>query len=243
MEKLQLANSQSWNIMAKIKKTEIESKEPKSRKVASGPLREKARSMEKLVKAVGTVLQKHSYPGLTAVNIANEAGLNRKLIYTYFGTLDNLVETYVIKKDFWKSGAKKMIESIVENPDHLGKAEVNLLLQGQFEALLKDKAQQKIMHWGLEGRNKMLRSAADQREEMGIELLAILDKDFENSTVDIRAVLALQIAGIYYLALHAKSCGSKFCGIDINKPEGKERISKAIQNNIEIVYNLAKVNK
>ncbi|SMC67420.1 TetR/AcrR family transcriptional regulator [Pedobacter africanus] len=230
-------------MMSKSKKAETENKEPKSRKVSSGPLREKARSMKKLVSAVGKVLQKHSYPGLTAVNIANEAGLNRKLIYTYFGTLDNLIETYIMDKDFWKSGAKKMLSNLVANPDSLGKTMVNALLQAQFDTLLNDKAQQKIMHWGLGGKNKMLRSAADQREATGEAVLGILDKDFEQSGVDIRAFLALHIAGIYYLSLHAKSNGSNFCGIDINEAKGKERISKAIQHHVETIYKMAGVDK
>lgn len=229
--------------MAKNKKTESEDQEPKSRKVLSGPIREKARTMKRLVAAVGRVLQKYSYPGLTVVNIAKEAGLNRKLIYAYFGSVDNLIETYISEKDFWKSGAKKMVKNIVQNPEKLGKVEMTVLLQAQFDALLKDKAQQKIMHWGLGEKNKILRKVSDQREEIGEEVLSILDKDFKHSTVDIRALLALQIAGIYYLSMHAKSYGSTFCGIDINEPEGKERISKSIQNTMEAAYDLAKVDK
>jgi AcrR family transcriptional regulator len=229
--------------MAKNKKTESEDQEPKSRKVLSGPIREKARTMKRLVAAVGRVLQKHSYPGLTAVNIAKEAGLNRKLIYAYFGTLDNLIETYITEKDFWKSGAKKMIENIIQIPDNLGKNEMNSLFQAQFNVLLNDKALQKIMHWGLGEKNKVLRKISDQREEVGEKILTILDIDFENSDVDIRALLALQLAGIYYLSLHSKSYGTTFCGIDINAAEGKQRISKAIQNSIEMTYDRAKVNK
>ncbi|MRG44075.1 TetR family transcriptional regulator [Chitinophaga sp. SYP-B3965] len=229
--------------MAKKKKAALKIKEQKSRKIASGPLREKARSMKRLVIAVGKVLQKKGYPGLNAVNIAREAGLDRKLIYTYFGSLDNLIETYLIEKDFWKSDAKKMINHIVQNPGDLGKAAINAILQAQFDILLKDKAQQKIIHWGLGVKNKVLRSVSDQREETGEKVLAILDKDFKDAAIDIRAFLAIQVAGIYYLSLHAKSYGSTFCGIDINEAEGKERISKAIQNNIETAYKLAKVEK
>lgn len=232
---------QKCKMMSKSKKTETEN--PKSRKVASGPLREKARSMKKLVNAVGKVLQKHGYPGLTAVSIANEAGLNRKLIYTYFGTLDNLIETYIMEKDFWKSGAKKMLSNLMANPDSLGKVMVNTVLQAQFDTLLNDKTQQKILHWGLAGKDKMLRKVADQREATGDGLLEILDKDFEQSEVDIRAFLALHIAGIYYLSLHAKSNGSTFCGIDINDAKGKLRISKAIQHSVETVYKSAGIDK
>jgi hypothetical protein len=136
-----------------------------------------------------------------------------------------------------------MIENIIQIPDNLGKNEMNSLFQAQFNVLLNDKALQKIMHWGLGEKNKVLRKISDQREEVGEKILTILDIDFENSDVDIRALLALQLAGIYYLSLHSKSYGTTFCGIDINAAEGKQRISKAIQNSIEMTYDRAKVNK
>ena len=72
---------------------------------------------------------------------------------------------------------------------------------------------------------------------MGEGLFSIIDKQFENSNVDIRANLALLIGGIYYLTLHGKNNGSLFCGIDINNDKGKERISKAIKDILHSSYN------
>jgi len=47
------------------------------------------------------IIQSEGYTGLTATKIANAAGLDRRLITLYFGTVDSLVETYVRGKDYW----------------------------------------------------------------------------------------------------------------------------------------------
>lgn len=228
--------------MTKTQKTETGKPDKKPRKEAAGPLREKARSKRKLLNAVGKVLQKYSYPGLTTVNIAKEAGLNRKLIYDYFGTLDNLIETYILKKDFWGSTGRPVIEKLAKKSGTIGDVEMTALLQAQFDALLKDKVQQKILHWGLGEKNQMLKKVSEHREEMGEKILPILDQEFANSEIDIRAFLAIQIAGIYYLSMHAKSYGTTFCGVDINQQEGKSRIFKMIEYGIKTAFtNASKV--
>ncbi|WP_374164051.1 TetR/AcrR family transcriptional regulator [Arcticibacter sp. MXS-1] len=215
-----------------MRKTRVPVSEPqkKARKTTSGPVRDKARTMERLITSVGKVIGKCGYPGLTIANIANESGLDRRLIYTYFGTLDNLVEAYLLRKDYWNAGAKKTVMDLLESPQDIGGDEINSLLTGQFETMLKDKAWQKIIHWEIGEKNKILRRLSDSREELGELLFQQIEQYFDRDSVDIRAVMALQIAGIYYLALHAKSNGSTFCGIDINQEDGKERIKRALES-------------
>ncbi|MGV6945347.1 TetR/AcrR family transcriptional regulator [Sphingobacterium lactis] len=205
----------------------------KPRKVTSGPIREKARTMRRMVAAVGKVLKKKGYPGLTIANIAIEAQVDRKLVYSYYGSLDKLVGIYLREQDYWKTKAKKQI-SILLKKDSISKQEMDDLLIGQFDAVLQDKILQRILQWELSEPNKALRMIADEREDVGEELLKKYEADISNNDVDIRAIIALQTAGLYYLALHAKSNGSTFCGIDINKEEGEERIKKALSNVLDL---------
>ena len=51
-----------------------------------------------------------------------------------------------------------------------------------------------------------------------------------------RATLALQVAGIIFLVLQAKSSGNPFCGIDINKDEDMERILSALDGVVDMAY-------
>jgi|SRR5690606_12275316 len=200
---------------------------PKKRKVTSGPIREKARTMEKLIKSVGRVLKKHGYPGLTVAKIATESKLDRKLVYAYFGTLDNLIEAYITSRDYWKGKAQNDIEQLL-NQDKISNKEMVDLLKGQFNAVLNDQTLQRILQWELAEPTVALEKIAADRELIGETLIKKLEKDIDTEDLDVRAILALQSAGLYYLALHAKSNGSTFCGIDINQETGKKRIEDAL---------------
>lgn len=136
--------------------------------------------MDKLVASVGKVIQKKGYVGLNIANISKEAGLDRRLVYTYFGSLDNLVETYIKQKDYWNTDAQKDIQALLEEEeaDNGERTAINLL-QGQFDAVLKDKVLQKLIHWELGEKNKILRKISDEREQLGEELFNHYDPVFE----------------------------------------------------------------
>lgn len=229
----------------KAGKAETPNKDPekKTRKVHSGAVKDKARTMNRLVAAVGTVIKTKGYSALSAASVAHECGLNKQLVWTYFGGIDNLVKEYIQQRDFWKQAAGEVIENLLKSPETIGRTEISSLLQNQLELVLNDKALQKIIHWELGEKNKMLREIADEREEIGEQLFNVILPDFSNSGVDLRARLALVIGGIYYLSIHAKTNGSAFCGIDMNLDEGKERIADAIREIIFDAYEKAGVHK
>lgn len=215
---------------------ENKKKTGKVRKVSSGPIREKARTMNKIITAVGTVIKDLGYPGLTIANISKVSGTDRKLIYTYFGTLDHLVETYIKQKDYWCSEVQKNTEDLIKNNEKIDLNFITTILQRQFDAVLNDQERQKIIHWELGENKDMLRRLSDSREELGERLFQLCESQFEGTDIDLRATVALLIGGLYYLALHANSNGSLFCGIDINEPQGKERIDRTMEKILQTCY-------
>ncbi len=202
----------------------------KKRKRTSGPIRDKSRTKAKLINAVGTVLQKKGYSNLNAANIARVAGVDKKLVWTYFGSVDNLIEEYIELRAFWRLNIpNSTISKITENSRKKKREDVTLLLFDYFDIFSKDIALQKIIHWEMGESKKILRKIADKREMTGEHLFSLIDKQFENSETDIRATIALLLGGIYYLNLHADVNGSKVCGLDINEKDDKERVLKAIE--------------
>src|SRR5690554_1424485 len=215
---------------------ENKKKTDKVRKVSSGPIREKARTMNKIIAAVGTVIKDLGYPGLTIANISKASGTDRKLIYTYFGTLDHLVETYIKQKDYWNFEVQKNTEDFIKNNEKIDLNFMTTILQGQFDAVLNDQERQRIIHWELGENRDILRRLSDSREELGERLFQLYESQIESTDIDLRATVALLIGGLYYLALHANSNGSLFCGIDINEPQGKERIDRAMEKILQTCY-------
>jgi AcrR family transcriptional regulator len=219
-----------------MKKKVIEDNPKKERKVTSGPIRDKERTKARMIAAVGKVIQKKGYHALNGPNIALECGLNKALIWNYFGGLDQLVEAYLTQKDFWQIGDKGVLEQMITNPGSISISLIEELLTSQFNTFLKDKTKQKVIHWGLGEKTKALKNIADRRELLGEELFKHVDSKFENSENDLRATLAILVSSIYYLSLQAKSTGSTFCGIDVNTEAGKERIQKTMRKILEQTF-------
>lgn len=195
----------------------------------SGKKKDKNRTMARLVDAVGIVLKEKGYRGLTAPNIATAANVSRRLIWMYFGGIENLIDEFFRQRDFWKSDANNSISELLNMPRKIESKDIAELLSEQFSTLLQDDVLQKIIHWELGEYSASLRKIADEREKIGEKLFEVIEPGFNNQEVNVRAIMAIAIGGIYYLSLHAKNNGSTFCGIDINKEDGKEQIEKAIQ--------------
>ncbi|WP_448099536.1 TetR/AcrR family transcriptional regulator [Polluticoccus soli] len=187
-----------------------------------------------ILKAVGNIIQTEGYTGLFIRNIARKAHTSGKMIYYHFGTLDNLIETYIKTKDHWRVfSEEKNTEKwtiMAQDPSILLKT----ILNGHFEEFTKNKEMQKIILWEISQYTEILRKEADLREEWGNKIFALIDPKFKNSDFDIRSVCAILVAGIYYLILHAENNGSTFCERDINKPEDRLLLIKTINQLIDM---------
>jgi len=75
--------------------------------------------------------------------------------------------------------------------------------------------------------------------KLGEDLFQLTDETFKDSNIDLRAISALMVAGIYYLVLHANSNNSLFCEIDIKDSAGFSRINNALAWVISQAYDEA----
>lgn len=91
------------------------------RKVVDGDLRNKERTKQKWIDAVGTVLREKGYAGLTVKDIVEKAQMDRRLIALYFGDANILIEKYLNSADYWMSRVAPKFNSIIEQSDTFGK--------------------------------------------------------------------------------------------------------------------------
>jgi AcrR family transcriptional regulator len=199
------------------------------RKRYQGAVNDKERSMQKLIDAVGIIIKTMGYTGLGPTNIAKSAGLNKKLIYLYFGSVENLIEIYVKGKDYWVAAAGNAGELMEENKGKNTKDILEALLTNQLDYFYQEEEMQKIVLWQISERTKIMYEVCEERERLGDRYFELADQELKNSDVDIRAIAGLLVGGIYHMVLHAKSTDSLFCQIDLNKPEGLQRIKNAIK--------------
>lgn len=188
--------------------------------------RNKDKSMQKLLDAVGSVLRTEGYPGLKVNNIAATANLDKKLIYRYFGNTEGLLNAYIRSQDFWSN-----VKSDEEDDPRLdgGKKFTEKMLLKQLEYVSQNTELQKIILWRLSEEKEALKKLTDAQEANGEMLFkGITDPHFKEKATDFRAITAILISGIYYLNLYAEVNGSVFCGIDLKTAEGNAKIQQAL---------------
>ncbi|WP_316753315.1 TetR/AcrR family transcriptional regulator [Pedobacter gandavensis] len=204
-----------------------------------GALKNKERTKQKLLDAVGEIIKKDGYAALKLKNIEAVAGVDRKLLYDYFGSINNLVESYIRQKDFYMGLADKARELVKENEGDFGNKMIQKILIDQLDCFIDDDYLQQIVLWHISEPSSLLTEISEEREKVSRIFVELTDPHFEGTDVDIRARLALIAAGIYFLVLYAKKTDVLFCGIDMNSTDGIDRIKKTISSLTEEAYSLA----
>jgi len=206
------------------------------RKPAGGAIRNTERSKEKFLSAVGKILKTKGYAGLKINDIAKVAGVDKKMIYTYFGGLDGLIDEYIRTQDFWSNVHADMASEPIDDG---GKTFTKEVFLSQFDYLSKNKELQKVLLWRLSEERKSLRKLTDEQEENGEKLFSqITDPHFGEHAEKFRAVSAVLVAGMYYLNMYAEHNGSVFSGIDLKTDDGRKAIKDAVSFLIDKTYDV-----
>lgn len=191
----------------------------------------------KLLNAVGSILKKEGFTGLNPTNVAKKADVNRKLIYLYFGGIENLVRDYLNSRDYWRVSLDYIEDIVEESKKDFGKKAAYALVEQQFDALMGNEEMRRIINWGLSQDLKPLKELNKERERLGEMLFTkVIDDHFKTKDKNIRAIGALLIGGIYYLTLQAKMSGETMCGVDLNELEGQREIKKTLKQIIDWAY-------
>ncbi|PWN67451.1 TetR/AcrR family transcriptional regulator [Chryseobacterium oncorhynchi] len=199
------------------------------RKSAAGSIRNKERSKKKFLDAVGKILKTKGYAGLKVNDIATTAGVDKKMIYTYFGGMDGLIDEYIRSQDYWINATTDKTDKILPDIKDGGESFIKEMLLSQFDYVYTNKEAQKLLLWSLSEPRKSLKKLIDTQEENGEHIFKyIFHPYFKGNSEDFRAIMAIMVSGLYYLNMFASVNGSVFCGLDMNSPEGRERVKRAI---------------
>ncbi|MBP1163520.1 MULTISPECIES: TetR/AcrR family transcriptional regulator [unclassified Chryseobacterium] len=207
------------------------------RKSAAGSIRNKERSKKKFLDAVGKILRTKGYTALKVNSIAATAGVDKKMIYSYFGGIDGLIDEYIQSQDYWSRVTTEEIVKIKPKLDDGGKSFMEKMLFSQFDYVNTNKEAQKLLLWRLSEPRKALKKLTDTQEENGEYIFKLLmDPYFKDNTEGVRSIMAIMVSGLYYLNMYAAINGSIFCGIDVNTPEGRDKIKQAVSFMLHHTY-------
>jgi len=202
-------------------------------------MKDREQTKRKLIDAVGVIIKAKGFSGVRISKVARQAGVDRKLVYRYFGNLSNLTEAYVTENDFWMLFADQLKTLSKELDASSSQHFITETLQQLFTFFLKEQEMQNLLLMELIGSNPIMRSIHNVRETIGHEILVRTDSHFKNSVINFRAVAALLVGGIYYMILHTRKNGYHFADLDLKSEEGTKAIIETVAKIVELAYNAA----
>lgn len=183
-----------------------------------------------LSQAITKIITSQGFSKLTINNVSEAANVTKRVIYENYESFENLLKVYFVKNDFWTSFILAKIANKYTNYKDFFVG----VLREFFKAIDENPVFQCIIRWEVADPNDFVRSRAKNREISCADELQKNKKFFQRIGIDIEALYALLISGIYHLVLRKDI--STFCNIDITSQEGKDRIVNIIVKLSELMF-------
>jgi AcrR family transcriptional regulator len=189
-----------------------------------------------LIMAVGELLAEKGFTGLGVNAIARQAGVDKVLIYRYFGGLKGLITAFGQEGDFWPS-IEELAGGNVDNFRQLPLEEKLVTMGCNFLRGIRSRPlTQEIMSWELVQRNNLTEELDIIRETRMLRF-AELFLPVEGAKADLMAVISIVGAGISYLICRVRRT-RWYNSIDLESEEGWQRIETAIRQIVTGVMNI-----
>jgi AcrR family transcriptional regulator len=190
--------------------------------------RNRPQTEARLRAAVEDLLVEGGFGALTPSTVAGRAGVDKMLIYRYFGDLQGLVRSIAFAPDFFPTfedlcGADG-VGGLMNLPVSVRAARV---LERNAQALLARPVVLELMVWELIERNDLTTVMEEAREALGSRLLSEIFPDVSDKT-RLGAMSAVLSAGVTYLALRRRKI-RWYSGVDLKSDSGWKAITAAIE--------------
>jgi AcrR family transcriptional regulator len=193
----------------------------------SNSVRDREATRGRLIQAVGAVLSEHGFTALGVNAVAREAGVDKVLIYRYFGGLPELIAAFGREGDFWPSSdelAGGDIEAFAQlSPDE----KMSQLARNFIEAIQRRPLTQEIMAWEMVERNELTVELETIRETMILRFIEMFFPEM-NQRIDMQAITAILGAAISYLVTRSRHI-RWYSGVDLQSKAGWKRLQDAIE--------------
>lgn len=193
------------------------------------PRRRDRRGTEaKLRAAVEDLIVEAGFGALSAAAVAKRAGVDKMLIYRYFGDLKGLVRSIAFADDFFPSFDMLLGELTAEQLLAMPISQRTAHVIGRNARLLMERpVVLELMAWELIERNELTAIMEEAREELGLRLMRDLFGDVADKAV-LRAFSALHSASVTYLLLRRRKI-RWYVGVDLKSDDDWDELIRAIE--------------
>lgn len=190
--------------------------------------RDREQTEERLIAAVGEMIAAEGFESLGVRKVAERAGVNKTLMYRYFGSLDGLIYAYMRKHDFWLN----MPAGLPDTSDIKGY--LRAFYRREIAEYRGNTALKRLRRWELSTDKEFVARIRDQREKNGVRFTETMAGFARIDKPNLQAITALVDAGIGYLAMLEDNC-RMYNGIDIGSDAGWEQLARGIDTLIDIL--------
>lgn len=197
------------------------------------PARNREDTAGRLLAAVGEVLARDGFAALGVNAVAKQAGVDKVLIYRYFGGLPGLIEAWGSSGSFWPS-----LEELV-GPDG-GAALRKLPLADRYglffehfvDGLRRRPLTLEIMAAEVAERNELTVVLEVARERWGEQAFGLLGGDDLRALPELQTVTLLLVAGVQYLLLRGRTIGV-YGGLRLDSDAGWDQIKLSVRQVVQ----------
>jgi len=189
-------------------------KGPKPPRLAAQRERNRDDTSARLLAAVGEVLARDGFAALGVNAVAKQAGVDKVLIYRYFGGLPELIQAWGESGRFWPS-----VDELV-GPNRAAFLQLPLadryarFFEHFIDGLRARPLTLEIMAAEITERNELTAILETERENWGAEAARLLGDDAWEQRPALRGVTLLMVAGVQYLLVRSRTI-RLFGGLDI----------------------------
>jgi AcrR family transcriptional regulator len=196
--------------------------------------RDREATRARLIAAVGTLLAREGFKGLGVNAVAREAGVDKVLIYRYFGGLSQLMAAFGREGNFWPS-IKELAGGDIDAYGRLPAAEqLSRLAKNFIRAIRSRPLTQEILAWEMVERNELTVELETIRENTMMNFFEMFFPVINQGT-DIAAAGAIIGAGVSYLATRARQI-SVYNGVNLQSEVGWQRLEQALDTIIRGMF-------
>jgi AcrR family transcriptional regulator len=190
--------------------------------------RDRGATEARIVAAVGEVLAREGFSGIGINAIAKQAGVDKVLIYRYFGGLPELLGQWGASGEFWPSVDELLAQQTADFRSLPAAERYARFIDHFIDGLRARPLTLEILVAELVDRNELTAILEAEREAWGERAARLLGGDEFASRPELRGLTVLIVCGVQFLLVRGRKI-SVFGGINIRDDEGWDELKASVR--------------
>jgi len=185
--------------------------------------RDSEKTRKKILAGLERLITRKGFTGVGVNAVAREAGVDKVLIYRYFGSMEGLLQTFADEREI----CPRMADVFDDLPEGTPLHEIaTRMIVQHIRSFHESPLAQELVCWELTEQNPLTVSFGKEMEHR--ELSALVEKGVVLDG-DIVALTVIVLCGLEYLVLRGRN-NNPMMGLDYSVPETREKIEKVVSS-------------